>query len=438
MEEPLVKALPGEWQSKEIQEQTLNSVPEVRNLDNLKLYLSRKVNSFRAGSVKKFYRNWQVLTSDIEVLQSISGLGISINELPESNHSQLSLNDSQAKFVKTEIDKLLHKKVIVKCGHEPGEVVSPIFLTPKSDGGFRFILNLKKLNRNVEKIKFKMHTLSSILCLLRPGLFMAKLDIKDAYYSIPINVHDQKLLKFSFNGCLYMFTALPNGYTEGPRKFTKIMKPPLSTLRKSGVSVTDYIDDMLTMSTSVNSCYDNIDRIIQLLDSLGFVVHPEKSNFKPTQVIEFLGFVIDTFHMTIQLTQKKKRAIVELCNTVLSLPQKMTIRLISKVLGKMASSFVAVPFGRLYYRATERHKIWALKLSKGKYEAKIPPLPEEVICELVWWRDNIINSVSPISRGNPRHCLTTDASSTGWGHASKAVAQGGISGRRNWMTILMF
>ena len=62
---------------------------------------------------------------------------------------------------------------------------------------------------------------------------MTKLDIKDAYYSVPINESDQKLLKFMIDDCLYKYLALPNGYTKGPRKFTKFLKPALAKLRLS-------------------------------------------------------------------------------------------------------------------------------------------------------------------------------------------------------------
>jgi len=77
---------------------------------------------------------------------------------------------------------LLKKKVIELTHHEIGEFISPTFITKKPDGGHRFIFNLKKLNKEIEKKKFKMQTLKSILCLIRPKAFMAKLDIKkDAY-----------------------------------------------------------------------------------------------------------------------------------------------------------------------------------------------------------------------------------------------------------------
>ena len=89
-------------------------------------------------------------------------------------------------FISEEIKRLITKGVIKESKHESGEYISPTFVTEKSDGGYRFILNLKRLNQEKERKKFKMQTLKSILCLIRQNAYMAKLDIKDAYYSIPI------------------------------------------------------------------------------------------------------------------------------------------------------------------------------------------------------------------------------------------------------------
>ena len=78
-----------------------------------------------------------------------------------------------------------------------------------------------------------METLSSILCLMRPNDYMGKINIEDAYYGIKILKQHQKILKFIHKSSLYKFTALPNGYTEGPRKFTKALKPPLTQCKKN-------------------------------------------------------------------------------------------------------------------------------------------------------------------------------------------------------------
>ena len=80
----------------------------------------------------------------------------------------------------------------------------------------------RKLNESVEHKRFKMETLATIIQFIRPNTYMAKLDIKDAYYSIPIYEPHQKLLKFEYKSKLFKFMVLPNGYTKGTRKFTKL------------------------------------------------------------------------------------------------------------------------------------------------------------------------------------------------------------------------
>ena len=60
---------------------------------------------------------------------------------------------------------------------------------------------------------------------------MAASDLKDAYYSVKIDELDTKYLEFLLNSRLLKFLVLPNGLSPGPRKFTKLTKPPLAFLR---------------------------------------------------------------------------------------------------------------------------------------------------------------------------------------------------------------
>ena len=64
-------------------------------------------------------------------------------------------------------------------------------------------------------------------------------------------------------------------------------------------------------------CERNIKLIVTFLDSLGFVINPDKSIFVPAKPIEYLGFVIDSQSVTISLTQKKKASMKQLCREVL-------------------------------------------------------------------------------------------------------------------------
>ena len=160
-----------------------------------------------------------------------------------------------------------------------------LYLFTKNLMGFFVFLNLKRLNEVAEYKKFKMETISTIMHLVSPGMFTAKLDVKDAYYSVPICEDHQSLLKFQYQTSVFKFTALPN--TEWPQKFTKLMKLPLTFLRKiEKTLVAGYFDDLITMNSIHSSCCDTISKITLLLSKLSFATHPEKSNFNPCQEIE--------------------------------------------------------------------------------------------------------------------------------------------------------
>ena len=221
------------------------------------------------------------------MLETVSGLPIALNaQLPDVKYPFLfQYNEEEKHFITHEIDKLLSKKVIGKSYNEEYQYVSPIFVRKKPDGEFRLILNLKKLNTAVNYIHFKMDTIIDVIYLIQKGSYMVKFDLKDAYYSVPIKYADRKLLKFVFNNEIYMFKALPNGYTEGPRRFTKLIKPVLAFLRTHNVSISAYIDDLFITSTSSKKCYHDLAFAIHTFESLGFTINHNKSMFVPSKTL---------------------------------------------------------------------------------------------------------------------------------------------------------
>ena len=143
-------------------------------------------------------------------------------------------NQSPSDLVALEIDKLLSKGLPQVSSSEEGEFISSVFVRPKPDGAFRVILNLQCFNEFVQYYHFNMDTLESAIRLMKPGCFMASIDLKDAYYSGPVAEEDHKYLKFIFNGTLYKYTCLPNGLSSAPRIFIKLLKPVYASLRTQG------------------------------------------------------------------------------------------------------------------------------------------------------------------------------------------------------------
>ena len=262
------------------------------------------------------------------------------------------------------------------------------------------------------------------LKLIRPGCFMASVDFKDAYYSIPIAEEDRKLFMFQRKGKYYQFTCLPNGLSSAPRIFTKILKPVYARLRSVGHACMGRIDDSLLVGQSFNSCHRNIADTVCLFTNLGFTIHPVKSVLQPQHKIDFLGFVLDSITMTVTLIDAKAMKVRSACQNLL-LQKTATIRSVAQVIGFLVSSFPAVEFAEMHYRHLELDKICALRANKGNFDS-IMALSVQSKTELTWWVDNVLTASKPISHGNPDLTLSTDASNLGWGAVCGDTSTGGF------------
>jgi hypothetical protein len=309
----------------------------------------------------------------------------------------------------------LSKDIIEQSHSEYGEIISPIFLRPKKETDkVRVIFNLKHLNGAVTYRKFKMDTLESAIKLMKPGCFMTSIDLRDAYYSVPITPEHRKYLKFMWRGVLYQFTSLPMGLTSSPRIFTKILKPVFATLRsRYGHCCLGYIDDSIYLEDTVKLSEEATLAATQLITRLGFVVHPSKSVFEPTQILEFLGFLLNSHTMTVTLTSKKLTKIVAACEHLLK-QTSIIIRELASLIGTLVSTFPGVELGPLHYRTLEHDKDLALKRSNGNFDSEMSLSPPS-IDDLKWWVSFLPTAYRTIDHGTPHITMTTDASQVGWG-----------------------
>ena len=173
---------------------------------------------FKAGRIQCYLLNWGKLTTDPHILNMVKGCKIGFDQLPHQRQPpcQHQFSHKEAETISAEIEKLVLKEVLLKSSHEKGEFLSTILLTPKTDRTHRMILNLKKLNKFVKYHHFNMESLKHVISMIRPSRFIACVDLKDAYYTVPIHRDHQKYLKFEWQGQLYQFTCLLNGLACAP------------------------------------------------------------------------------------------------------------------------------------------------------------------------------------------------------------------------------
>ena len=263
------------------------------------------------GRLKPFYLSWTKLTSDKFLLNAVKGYELEFDQdkFPPSRDKPLfpyKRNTEEMTKINKEIQNLKNKGVIESCLHSKGEFLSQIFTRMKKNGGVRLILDLSELNKSITYQHFKMDNIYTVMSLLSQGYFMASVDLRDAYYTVPIHANSRKYLRFFWNGQLWQYKALPNGLSSAPRLFTKLLKPLLATLRKSGYLVLAYLDDTIIIGKTKAQTERAVKATTELLSKLGFIIHPDKSVLEPSHEVVFLGFKLNTLEMTITLTRKQE------------------------------------------------------------------------------------------------------------------------------------
>lgn len=76
--------------------------------------------------------------------------------------------------------------------------------------------------------------------------------------------------------------------------FTKVLAPVLGLLRKQGVSILGYLDDLWLREQSVPSLGKNVAFTVHTLEHQGWALNFEKSALEPVQSLQYLGLVLDT------------------------------------------------------------------------------------------------------------------------------------------------
>ena len=250
------------------------------------------------------------------------------------------MSREEKKLVGTEVQELLRKGAITLSGGSKDQFVSKIFMGAKKDGHFRPIINLKQLNQFIPHLHFKMEGLKQLKDLLRQNDLILKMNLEDAYFSIPLHPEKQKHVRFQWKANLYQFLYLCFGLGPAPRIFTKRLKIPISVLRRINIRVIIYFDVILIMGRSLDEIVMIPDTVIFLLQHLGFVINLQKSKLERNTKLEFFGVDISSVDMTMYLPEGKITDITDLCKKLLS-EKNITLRELTSLIGKLISTYQA-------------------------------------------------------------------------------------------------
>ena len=128
--------------------------------------------------------------------------------------------------------------------------------------------------------------------IIRLSDWMAKVDLKDSYLTVPIHEVHHRFLRFTWAGLKYQFNCLPIGLSSAPRVFTELLKPVVAWLRANGIRMIVYLDDFIFSNENRDALIAELKLAPDLLENLGFIINWVKSVTTPSQAMEFLGFFL--------------------------------------------------------------------------------------------------------------------------------------------------
>ncbi len=319
--------------------------------------------------------------------------------------------------------------------------VSPIGLVPKKDSNkFRTVFHLSypksgstSINHSISKDDFSVQYVTiddAIEGIKRfgPGCFLAKTDIESAFRLIPIHPDDYELLGMCWEGKYYYDKVLPFGLRSAPSIFNQLSDAlEWILLNKCNISFACHIlDDFLLIEPPSahlpfnHLCQQSLSKMLSTFKTIRIPIAAGKTQ-GPSQVLEFMGILLDTVKMQARLPPDKIEKLHALFEEFQH-RRSCTLKELQSLIGTLNFACKVVPPGRPFL---QRMIALTRNVSKQHHHIK---LTAGFFHDLEMWREFISHwnganfFLSSTWHDSDTLDLHTDASGT--------LGFGGIFGRK--------
>ena len=315
--------------------------------------------------------------------------------------------------------------------------VSPAFVSWARRDKPRLVVDLRQVNEYLRDIKFKYEAITEFMAALHPYDNLISWDVKDAYHHVFIHPADRAYLTFAIDGRAFEPVTMPFGLSVAPWAWTKVMRPVLAYLRKSGFTLIGYVDDHGaappgSRPTSKADAAKGFRFVTLLYQRLGLALHPSKGERAGTQQLTLLGFTVDTAANQVRLPDARLARLRGTAAAVLASASSnrrwVRRKPLESVAGIIVSASLAIPEARLFTRAI--YDDLARAAATGGLRGDCH-LSHQSLRDLRWWANfGRAGHGRPLWPRPPAHTLHTDASGFGWGGVADEAtpARGAFTG----------
>lgn len=228
--------------------------------------------------------------------------------------------------IQKEIDKELNKMLelgIIEESNSPWS--SPVVMIRKKSGDYRMCIDFRKLNSVTVKDSYPLPYISHTLDKLKNARYLSSLDIKSAYWQIPLAQDSKLYTAFTVPGRgLFHFNRLPFGLHNGPATFQRAMDRIIRHDLEPNAFV--YLDDVVIVTDTFEKHLAILEKVLQRLQEAGFTLNREKCKFC-VQELKYLGYIVNGKGLSVD---------PEKVSAILDIPIPQTVKEVRRIIG-MAS-----------------------------------------------------------------------------------------------------
>lgn len=202
---------------------------------------------------------------------------------------QYSFSPYVMKIINQELDKMLEWGVV-----EPSHSAwnSPVLLVKKGSGEYRFCFDGRALNKITKHDAYPLPRVDRILSMLRDAKYISSIDLRKAFWQIPLDKNSREKTAFSIPGRgLFHFNVVPFGLKNSAQCQQRLMDLVLSP--KLEPKVFCYLDDIIITSSTFEEHISILYEVLARLKSANLTINLEKCQFFKNS-LKYLGYVVDS------------------------------------------------------------------------------------------------------------------------------------------------
>lgn len=185
-----------------------------------------------------------------------------------------------------ELDRLL-KLGVIEESNSPW--CFPV-VNVRKPGKVRLCLDSRKLNAITRKDSYPLPHINGLLSRLKDTHFISGIDLKDAFFQIPLTESAKEKTAFAVPGRpLYQYRVMPFGLCNGPQTMSRLMDKCIPSRLRENVFI--YLDDLLVCSSTFEQHMRLLQDVAKCLRDAGLTINVGKSKFCQAE-IKYLGYRI--------------------------------------------------------------------------------------------------------------------------------------------------